>query len=230
MNLGRLGAEPKKVVFLGALAVLLGYLLYSNFIAPSDDGPPGRVAASRTPAKAPTAFGLPQTPTRPRTLQRAAALRAEFRMPDREHPEDGPDPTSIDPTLRLDLLAKMQSVNLEGGERNLFQFGAAPLPKVPEQKILPKPAGPETAAAAAAGAPVKPPPPPIPLKFYGYTSQGKSGQKRAFFLDGDDIVVVNEGDTIKNRYKVVRVNLNSVVVEDTQFQHQQTLPLEEQAG
>ncbi len=45
----------------------------------------------------------------------------------------------MDPTLRLDLLAKVQNVNLEGGERNLFQFGAAPLPKTPEPKIIPKP-------------------------------------------------------------------------------------------
>jgi hypothetical protein len=35
---------------------------------------------------------------------------------------------------------------------------------------------------------------------------------------------------IKSRYKVVSIGINSVVVEDVQFQNQQTLPLEEQAG
>ena len=57
-----------------------------------------------------------------------------------------------------------------------------------------------------------------------------TGAKRVFFLDGDEIVVATEGQLVKNRYKVVRVGINSVVVEDVQFQHEQTLPLEEQAG
>jgi hypothetical protein len=122
-------------------------------------------------------------------------------------------------------------VNLEGGERNLFQFGAAPAPKTPEPKIVPKPAGPAAIAAnAPPETPSKPPPPPIPLKFYGYSSQAQQTDKRAFFLDGDDIIVASEGQVIKSRYKVVRIGINSVVVEDVQFQHQQTLPLEEQAG
>ncbi len=78
--------------------------------------------------------------------------------------------------------------------------------------------------------PPKPPPPPIPLKFYGFVNPLKAGTKRAFFLEGDEIHVAAEGDIIKKRYKVVRIGVNSAVVEDTQFQHQQTLPLEEQVG
>ena len=36
---------------------------------------------------------------------------------------------------------------------------------------------------------------------------------------------------VKRRYKIVRIGVNSVVVEDTQFPgSQQTLPLEEQPG
>jgi len=76
--------------------------------------------------------------------------------------------------------------------------------------------------------PVKPQAPPIPLKFYGFTS-ARAGLKRAFFLEGEDVYVANEGDIVKKRYKVVRVNLNSVVVEDTEYKQQQTLPLTEQS-
>ena len=173
---------------------------------------------------------LPAPDTKPRTPGRAAAKRLDYKMSSRDK---RPDPTTIDPTLRLDLLAKVQSVMLGGGERNLFQFGAAPPPpKPPEPKIIPKlglPAA-SAAAAAAGGAPVAaapPPPPPIPLKFYGYSSRGQT-DKRAFFLDGEDIIVASEGQMIKSRYKVIRIGINSVVVEDVQFQHQQTLPLEEQ--
>jgi hypothetical protein len=61
----------------------------------------------------------------------------------------------------------------------------------------------------------------------------KADSKRAFFLDGEDIVIASEGDVIKKRYKIVRIGVNSAVVEDTQFKsnNQQTLPLEaEMAG
>jgi hypothetical protein len=69
------------------------------------------------------------------------------------------------------------------------------------------------------------------LKFYGYTNAARTGPKRAFFLEGEDIFVAGEGDIIKSRYKVVRIGVNSAVVEDTSNKHQQTLPLEqEQAG
>jgi hypothetical protein len=53
--------------------------------------------------------------------------------------------------------------------------------------------------------------------------------KRAFFLDADEIVIAGEGDLIKKRYKIVRIGVNSAVVEDTTFKGtntQQTLPLE----
>ncbi len=69
--------------------------------------------------------------------------------------------------------------------------------------------------------------PPFPLKFYGFVSKTKVGDKRAFFLDGEDIVIASEGDMIKKRYKIVRIGINSAVVEDTEFKsnNQQTLPL-----
>jgi hypothetical protein len=43
--------------------------------------------------------------------------------------------------------------------------------------------------------------------------------------------VAGENETIKNRYKIIKIGVNSVVVEDTQNKHEQTLPLiEELAG
>ena len=89
--------------------------------------------------------------------------------------------------------------------------------------LYPQPKPAEVKQAAA----VKPPPPPIPLKFYGYSSARTGGAKRVFFLEGEDIFVVNEGDLVKRRYKVIQIRLNSVVVEDTEHKHQQTLQLEE---
>ena len=141
---------------------------------------------------------------------------------------------TIDPTLRTDLLAKVQAVDVEGGRRNLFAVGQPPPPPLPpEPKIKPK-AGSQVAAVAPPTGPPQPPPepqaPPITLKYYGYSSARGDNRKRAFFLDGDDILVAAEGETVKKRYRVVRIGVNSVVMEDTQFKHEQTLPLQEEAA
>ena len=154
-----------------------------------------------------------------------------------KRPEDRPDPMSIDPTLRLELLAKLQDqTEVQGMRRSIFEYGMAPKPPAEAAK----------AAAEAAKAkvpspivpvedpkpvqPAKPQAPPIPLKFYGYISPANNPRRRAFFVEGDEIHIVTEGDVVKRRYKIVRIGVNSVVVEDTQFQSQQTLPLEEQPG
>jgi hypothetical protein len=41
--------------------------------------------------------------------------------------------------------------------------------------------------------------------------------------------MAKEGETVKRRYRVVRIGVNSVVMEDTENKHQQTLPLAEEA-
>ena len=152
-----------------------------------------------------------------------------------KRPEERVDPMTIDPTLRTDLLAKVQAVSMEGGNRNLFQFSTAPpppLPPEPKVKIADR-AEAKAAAAAPPGppaAPAAPAAPPILLKYYGYTSaRGGDNRKHAFFLDGEDILVAGEGEVVKKRYRVVRIGINSVVMEDTQYKHEQTLPLQEEA-
>ena len=74
-----------------------------------------------------------------------------------------------------------------------------------------------------------PPPPPIPLKFYGYAGTPRSGSRGGFFLDGEEIVVARENEVYKNRYKIIRVGVNSAVVEDTHNKNQQTLALVEES-
>lgn len=217
----KVGAEPRKVALLAVLIAVLGVVAYRNFS-------PGVRTTPSPPRKSQAASRLPR-------LGQPAA-QAETRRPVlREfHPslkldrrEQRLDPATIDPTLRLDLLARVRAVTLAGGARNLFQFGAAPAPKNPEPKVIPKPA-PATAPSAdkPAEAP-KAPPPPIPLRFFGYAASGRVMEKRGFFLDGDEIIVAGEGELIKKRYKVVRIGVNSAVVEDLEHKHQQTLTMEE---
>jgi len=147
-----------------------------------------------------------------------------------KRPEDRIDPMTIDPILRLDLLAKVQAVELAGGSRNLFQFSTPPVKtealKGPEPKVFPKPG---SSVVQAAGDPAKPagppPPPPINLKYYGFSTARNNGRKKAFFLDGDEISVATEGDTVNKRYRVVRIGVNSVLMEDMESKRQQSLPL-----
>jgi len=222
----KVGAERKKMVFLGVLAVVAVYLLYTNlFSTPSTAA---RTRGSLQPV--PEAMPLPGV-TRPggtsrtRTARTSSEFRPSFKTKDL-------DVSAIDPKLRLDLLAKVQAVEMGAAQRNLFQFGAAPPIAVKEPaKIVPlTPAQiAQQQALQNPGPPQPPPPPPITLKYYGYAAQRVDGRKRAFFLDGDDIFVAAEGELIKRRYKVVRIGVSSVEVEDTQFNHTQPLPLAEEA-
>jgi hypothetical protein len=225
--------EPKKLVMLGLLALVAIYLVYSNvFSGPSNRETPAAARAGDVPAVPGVSAPTESAPTTTARPQAGRGRSDEFHPFVRsKRPEDRIDPTKVDPTLRRDLLAKLQAVAASGTGRNLFQFGQAPpkeLPKGPEPKVMPKPlqAAVPTEPPKPAG---PPPPPPINLKYYGYTSPRVGGGKTAFFLDGEEILVAKEGDTLKRRYRLVRIGVSSVVMEDTESKRQQTIPLAEEA-
>jgi hypothetical protein len=238
----KVGGDRKKIVILGGLMLVLGYILFSSLFS-SSEAPPAprpadrsaRPARAARPEAAETVTVRAQTETRPRPSTRpqrgggAQQLKLSFRENDKAI-----DPATVDPTLRLDLLAKVQAVTLPGSDRNLFQFGSAPPPPVKDVKIVPQPVAPpdiNVPKDVKPTPPPEPPPPPIPLEFYGYSSQPKQGHKRAFFLAGDEIILAGEGDMIKRRYKVISIGVNSAVVEDTEFKNnKQTLQLKEMQG
>lgn len=234
----KVGAEPKKLAILGLLSVVAVYVFYTNVLSPAPDIPPqARRPATKsgpTGALAVAQQAAGQPPRRRSTRETLQEWTPNLKP---RRPEDRPDPRKVDPTLRLDLLAKLQNVTYSGGgERSLFDFSTAPPPKTPDIKILPKKGAPGAAGAveppkpaAEAGKPaepIKPKAPPVPLKFYGFISN-RDG-RRGFFLNGDEIFTVSEGQLVQSRYKIVRIGLNSAVISDTQFEgHRQTVPLEE---
>jgi hypothetical protein len=228
-----LGAESKKIVMLAGLVVVGGYVFYSNVLSSPDAEKPKTVEQPLVPTPGPSMVA-----GRGPSLRKTFRTRTETfqpKLPTR--PEDKPNYATVDPTLRLDLLAKVQAVEPQGGARSLFQFSVAPPAegvKVTEVgPIHPQPVvyGPKPPPPPVPPPPT-PPPPPITLKFYGYSTPRADGQKRAFFLDGDDIFVAAEGEMVKKRYRVVQIQVNSVVMEDTQYKNnRQTLILQqEQAG
>ncbi|HEY7388954.1 MAG TPA: hypothetical protein VH640_10635 [Bryobacteraceae bacterium] len=223
--------EPKKVAILAGLVVVGGYLFYANVLS----GPSVPIARPSAPAQ-PAADAASIPPAESTVAPRAVTSRGrsdEFHpVLHSKRPEDRVDPVKVDPTLRLDLLAKLDEVPLPTGGRNPFKMGAPPAPKAaalpgPEPIVKPKPIQVEVKSAPPPG---PPPPPPITLKYYGFTSPAGAAAKTAFFLDGEDILIAKEGDMLKKRYRVVRIGINSVVMEDTDSKRQQTLPLAEEAG
>jgi hypothetical protein len=241
-----LGAQPGKVVFLGGLLLLAAYLFYTNVFS----GPevPGQAAAPRPAAPAPKAKGLLASATDaadaviPGPGERAAIAGPPRSGPKEFRPslkprkgEDRTDPEKADPTLRLDILAQLAAVRVERVDRSLFDFSSNPAPeaakpKVPEPKdVLQAPKkmiGPEPPPPPPPP-PVKPPPPPIPLKFFGNALPVRGGAKRVFCMQGEEILTPAEGDVVQRRYKIVRINAASVIVEDLEYKNQQTLPIEE---
>jgi hypothetical protein len=233
LKLSGVGAEPKKIAILVGLGVIAGYFYISN----------SNFGGSSTPSPASTAQPAAgsRIAARPggrggRVAQKGLNTGAREFKPSLK--PSGIDPSSIDPTLHLNLLAKLQVVQVEAGARSLFEIGKEPAAEVkpgtePDKIAVVRPfVGPKPPPP-----PPPPPPdpkaPPIPLKFYGFVNPSKATNKRAFFLDGEDIIIAGEGDVVKKRYKIVRIGINSAVVEDTDFKtnNQQTLPLEaEMAG
>jgi hypothetical protein len=220
----KLGADPKKVAILAVLLLVAGYFLFTNMFSGST--PQSASSAARARTEIPPEIKGPS----PRTVVKTKPNRLQEFRPSLKprKPGESVDLSSIDATLRLDLLAKLQDVKAVGGERSLFDFGSAPVAK-PEPKVIPKPIYTVALPPPPPAPPPPPPPPPrISLKFYGFTMPAPQGAKRAFFLDGDEILIGAEGDVLKKRYRVVKIGVNSVVMEDLQFKSEQTLPLEPQ--
>lgn len=228
----KLGAEPKKLAALGVLLVIaaITYYMMSSDGSPSPSAP---VAATTVQTSAAVSPALTSSVTPVRRTRAQLASRDFKPTIGARDPKDRPDPATIDPTLRLDLLAKVQNIEAGAPGRNLFQFGSAPAPPPPPMpKDVPKintkmgPVQP-TAPPPPPGPPPAPQAPQMTFKYYGFKVSKSDGHKAAFLLDGEDILVTSENDTFKQRYRVVRIGLTSITIEDTQFKTTQTLQIQE---
>jgi hypothetical protein len=139
-----------------------------------------------------------------------------------------------DPTLRLDMLERLQAVAPAKPGRSLFEVApseppataSAPIngPKIPVN--TPPPAQ-QTVLAAAPAAPAV----NIPLRFYGFVNPAaKNEANRGLFTDGDNILVATEGQLLEGRYLVIELNQASARLEDVQMRQGQTLPVVPEAA
>lgn len=185
----QLGTENKKktvwAAVLGGIAVLVvAYQLWPVFFNSSSS------PDSNAQAAAPIAPRVSATRGRSKTLHKE---RTE----------------SLDPTLRLDLLAAAEQTRYEGNGRNIFVSQPDP--------VIPNPIAPANTdpgkSEEAYHAPAVPPPAPIPLKFFGFASQ-PGEPKRIFLSEGEDVFVAGEGEIVDRRYKVISIAPNSVEIQD----------------
>jgi hypothetical protein len=129
-------------------------------------------------------------------------------------------PLSVqEPQLRLDLLEKLHKLEYSGSHRNIFSEVAPPPVLTPEQ-IKEK----------ERQYPTVPPPPPIPpvdvpAQFFGYAAMENSGRRVAFFLNGEDVLVVEEGSVFLTKFRLDKIGNDTVDVEETSTSRHVSLPM-----
>jgi len=131
--------------------------------------------------------------------------------------------TSLD--VRLDAL-KQPAPEPSGADRNPFRFQPKAPPPPPPVAVPAPQAIPQATQPVAPPPPSgPPPPPPIPLKFIG-TLEGKGPGKVAIFSDGQGMPQYgHEGDLVLGQYRVVKIGVESVVMEYADGRGRQTIPL-----
>src|SRR5436190_1177703 len=142
----QVGAENRSKLFAMIVLALLGAFMLVRAFTSSDNV----TAAPSTPKPAVTG------PVRSAAQVKRQAPNAQAQ--------------SLDPTIRLDLLAASEDVKYEGRGRNIFKAEAeAPPPSQVVKKLTPEE---ECRIAPHVGCPGVPiPPPPINLKFFGFANR-----------------------------------------------------------
>jgi hypothetical protein len=124
-----------------------------------------------------------------------------------------PRVNALDPTLRTDLLKDSEQSKYDNKGRNIF-VAEAEAPPTP----TPAPITPVITPPQPTG------PPPIDIKFFGFAN--RPGEPKSIFLSkGEDIWVAKEGDVVNRRYRIIKINPNSVDVEDVLSNNRQSIPL-----
>ncbi len=204
-----LGAENAKKTYLAIGLFVVALIMVVRFISSETGG-------STPAAAATTATAAPQ-PARParRTPRSSSHNKSEKAA--------APVTPQLDPRLDLAALNEAEDTKYDGSGRNIFM--ATEEPKIPQPvanglkhgnndaKVTPPPPPP----------PIVKTPPPINLKFFGFASG--PDHKSVFLSSGDDVMVAREGEIVQRRYKILKINNNSVDVLDVLSNNKQTIPL-----
>jgi hypothetical protein len=219
----RTGAENRKKTIvagaLGAVGLVCIFIIYNSLFGGTSAAPPPTVAPVNAPARATKAAGAPA-----QTTTQTPVNAAHSSMPGVDAVKLASTSASLDPTLDETAMHRTENLVYSGTGRNIFSLTYTP-PPPPMPTGVPKPRPkPITLPPAPVG---PPPPPPINLKFFG-TAKRASGPLQAFLLQGDNVYLASAGEIVAHKYRIVSINLNSIQVEDLQYNNTQTLQLQRQ--
>ena len=108
----------------------------------------------------------------------------------------------------LTKLHRAETTEYKTTGRNIFVASAEPVAEV--QKT-------EAPKYANQGPQLPPPPPPaqLPMKFFGYGTVPTTSARRAFLLDGEDVHIVEEGETVLNHIRITHIGNDRIDFVDT---------------
>ncbi|MGB7848330.1 MAG: hypothetical protein WBL63_22145 [Candidatus Acidiferrum sp.] len=138
-------------------------------------------------------FGTPRIPSGSSPSQPYAPINAE------------------DYSLIFEHMNSARSTEYKSSGRNIFIAGPPP-PSLAQLAALkpveppPQPVGPMP--------PPEPPPPTLAMKFFGYGTLDTKGPRRAFLLDGEEVHIVQEGDTILNHIRITHIGNDRIEYQD----------------
>jgi hypothetical protein len=133
---------------------------------------------------------------------------------------------TVPPVPRIDLVRLDKPISGgEAGRRNLFAFGSMPVSDLtPAPVVLPTPASATTAQSAGGaggtGAPGDPTAggsaqlPPLNVKYIGSVENAAGAKVAVLVTDRQEVLTGQAGQLIANRYRVTRIGLESVDLED----------------
>jgi hypothetical protein len=214
------GAENRKKTVaagaLGAVALVCLFIMYNSLFSGSSSAPPPTIAPLTKPTRTNSADAPAQA-----VAQAANANRAS--MPGVDAARLATTSASLDPTLDETAMHRTENLVYKGAGRNIFSLTSI-APPMPTNVPPPRPKQAITLPPAPVG---PPPPPPINLKFFG-TAKRASGPVQAFLLQGDNVYLASPGEIVAHKYRIVSIGLNSIQVEDLQYNNTQTLQLQMQ--
>lgn len=140
-------------------------------------------------------------------------------------PSQNPKLLSVDnPSLHTVPVERVRKTEYKSSGRNIFSHELPP-PPIPKPNKNHPPAPP----------PLPPPPPepkvsPLPVKFFGFGTIPNGTARVAFFTDGEDVIVVGEGELLLNRFRIIRIGNSNLEYEEVSNGLRGFANLEEQAG
>ena len=138
---------------------------------------------------------------------------------------EAPGTAKREPELpRIDLARLDRPRPASGiGRRDLFDFATPPPTPPPPPMPSAPPVAEETPPPVTV--PTPPPLPPLNIKYIG-AFEGKKGLKVAVLMtDRKEVLTGQAGEVVANRYRIVRIGLESVDVQDVGSDQVRRIPL-----